>query len=215
MTLDTAKLRWDPASEGVNNHHEEARAMSSQLKGRTRVAVDGAFLSVPAAFEGAPEGLIHSFKLSVVPVTSIEQAPGQGSRQTFDTHVHASRALLDFAAVDMADIDLSRVGRDCELVMRAIRDHPDTVSSALEAVCGDKQSNENIDYVAAELSRIGLTEQSMLEEGGGIIPLLLVAGACLLIAGCEHIQHPIAPEPQVPHTPDAGPTHTPDAGPPH
>jgi hypothetical protein len=179
--------------------------MSRQLKGRTQVAVDGAFLSVPAAFEGTPEGLIHSFKLSIVPVTSIDQTPGHGSRQTFDTHVHASRALLDFAAVDMADIDLSRVGRDCELVMRAIRDHPDTVLAALEAVCGDTQSNESIHSAAAELTRIGLTEQTMLDEGGGIIPLILLAGACLLIAGCEHCQRPIAPEPQVPHAPDGGP----------
>lgn len=179
--------------------------MSTQLKGRTQVAVDGAFLSVPAAFAGAPDGLIHSFKLSVVPVTSVEHDATHGSRQAFDTHVHASRALLDFAAVDLADVDLDRVKRDCELVMRAIADHPDTVMSALQAVCGDEQSNESIHLAAAQLERIGMTEQATLDEGGGIIPLILLAGACLLIAGCEHCQRPIAPEPQVPHAPDAGP----------
>jgi hypothetical protein len=166
---------------------------------RDRVSADGVFLSIPGAFQGVPQGLVHSFKISMVPATSLEQVPNGQPRQTFDTHVHADRALLDFGAVNPADIDLSRVVRDCQLVTKAIQDHPDVVRQAFDAVCGGNQLKDTIDSTAAELGRIGLTEQAMLEEGGGILPLLLLAGACLLIAGCEHCQRPIAPEPQVPH----------------
>jgi hypothetical protein len=182
--------------------------VTNDLRSRTYLAAHGSFLSVPGAFDAAPEGVVHGLKLEILPVTTrTVEEPGKKAKQTFSTAVRGDRALLDFGAVDPEAIDLSIVERDCELLVQAIRDRPEVLRQALSAVCSESRTKADMSAAATALSDIGLTEQGTLERGGGILVLALAVAAIVLLEGCEHIQHPIAPEPQVPVSPGA-----PDAG---
>ncbi|HXD60059.1 MAG TPA: hypothetical protein VN606_19180 [Thermoleophilaceae bacterium] len=168
---------------------------------RNQVSTNGTFISVPGAFDGAPEGLLHGPKLEFVSLTNVTTDADNKPQQSFSTAVHGDRALLDFGAVEPKAIDLQRVERDCELLIEAIRDHPDVLQHALATVCGPSRTKAEMNAAAQALSEIGLTEQAAVAQGGGWIAVAVAVVAVLVLAGCEHCSQPIAPEPQVPSSP--------------
>jgi len=175
---------------------------------RNQLSASGSFLSVPGAYEGAPEGLVHGPKLEFVSLTSTKVESGDKPRQTFSTAVQGDRALIDFGAVDPAAVDYNRVERDCELLIEAIREHPEVLEQAIATVCGPSRTKAEMNAAARSLAEIGLTEQAAVAQGGGWVAVAIAVVAVLVLAGCEHCSQPIAPDPQVPSSP--GP---PDAGP--
>src|SRR3954451_14061526 len=168
---------------------------------RNQVSASGTFLSVPGAFEGAPEGLVHGPKLEFVSTTRMDTGPDNRPRQTFSTTVQGDRALLDFGAVDPTAIDYHRVERDCELLMEAIHDHPEALEQAIATLCGPSRTKAEMNAAAQALREIGMTEQAAVAQGGGWVAIAVVAIAVLVLAGCEHCSQPITDPPQVPSSP--------------
>lgn len=92
------------------------------------VAIEGNFLSAPAAFDDIPEGLANALKVEIVLKTYVIREPGKEVEQAFEMIVVTHRALNDFAAVDKDTIDFNKLERDCELMKEALSNHRDKIS---------------------------------------------------------------------------------------
>ncbi|WP_432840909.1 hypothetical protein [Dactylosporangium sp. CA-092794] len=178
---------------------------------RTRVSTDGVFLSTPGVFDGTADGLRHAFKMQFSPTASQRREDGGPSRTTVGTAFALDRVLLDFGAVHPPAVDFARAGRDCELIAEAIQKHPEVLTQALELVTGGHPDVERIRAASRSLQGIGLTETQALDNGGGIVALVLLAAAALLVAGCDAcvtvVETSPTVQPQFPSSPgpmDAG-----------
>jgi len=143
--------------------------------------------------------LVNALKVEIVPTTYVAQQPGQKTQQTFATATVTDRALVDFGAVDPNQINFDHVARDCELLVEALREHPDVIRKALEVVCGGPPTEAEITSATAAITEIGLTEQGTRERGGGVVAVVLVVAAVVLLGGCLAECPP--PQPQVPVSP--------------
>jgi len=96
--------------------------------------------------------------------------------------VPRGHALLDLAAVNLADLDPAALARDCELVAAAVRDHFDDLRRVVAAFGPNGTAEQEAEaLVIAE--RLGLTESAAAKAGGGLLGLIVIAGACLF-ASC-------------------------------
>jgi hypothetical protein len=176
---------------------------------RERVSSHGTFLSIPAVFEGANEGLKHAFKMEFSPIVSEAEGSGKDSRLSFRTAFLTDRAMLDYGASNPDSINMKQVERDCDLLKAALQEHPHVLRQALYAIAGGGQGIDQIKAAAEALESIGLSEQHAADEGGGFVALVLLAGAVLLCAGCSSCAHTSAGHqpPEYPHPlpQDAGP----------
>ncbi len=186
--------------------------MPEKPQPRAEVAPQGTFVTVPAIYHSAADGLRQAVKLEVGSSLVDEREPGKEAKLSFRTTLHTDRALLDFNAVDPDAVDLARVERDCEIIKEAIQQHPEVIRQAVSAVAGGAQDQEQIKAATEALKSIGLTEEHTHANGGGIVGLLVVVGVALLCAGCYGCAHchgttpPPATPADVPHViADAGP----------
>lgn len=157
--------------------------------GRAQLAPQGTFVTVPALFHSADDGLGDGVKLEVGSELVERRDTGKPSELSFRTTLHSDRLLVDFAAVEPEAVDLARVRRDCELLIDAIDRHPDVLRAAVDAVTGATQDQDEIRAATERLAAIRLTEEHTHEDGGGIVGLLVAVGVALLCAGCYGCAH--------------------------
>lgn len=146
---------------------------------RSHVSTSGTFAAVPQAFEGADGSLAYALK----PEFAAVPAPGDTSRTVLVTPF--DRALLDFGAVNLDDIDTAKIVRDCELLKKVAQNNPQElrqIIAALRTGAGDDEQAAAL----ATVQRLGLTEAAAAQAGGGLLGLLLFGGACLLLSCTAH-----------------------------
>lgn len=166
---------------------ERTEIMGTQRLLRKDANVSGSFSSVPGAFAAAPDGLRNAVKMefSVQAEHSTTDPDGHAFRSpdlNLETKFSTDWLLLDLGAVDPSDIDPEAVVRDCELMARAIRDHPQDVAALIESFKPDAPLSD-ISRAIEITNKLGLTEEATTAAGGGLIFLAVVAGAALL-SGC-------------------------------
>lgn len=143
---------------------------------RTHVVTSGTFAAVPQGFEGGEGSLRYVIK----PEFQTVPAPGDAGRVLFA--VPREHALLDLAAVNLADLDRAALVRDCELVAAAVRDHFDDLLRVVAAFGPNGTAEQQAEaLVIAE--RLKLTESAAAKAGGGLLGIVVIAGACLF-ASC-------------------------------
>jgi hypothetical protein len=147
--------------------------------------INGGFIAVPTAFEGAPTGSLNVLKLEFIPKLVKIQAQGTSS-QTIDVDIVSHRALIDFAEFDQDDVDYDRLERDCDLLKEAFRSHRRELTEAMKIISNRDSTPEMVEDVAKMLDEIGFSERGFLERDGGILPLLIILAAALVADGCAH-----------------------------
>jgi len=166
---------------------------------RNSLPATGTFISVPEAFPGVDEGLVHAFKMG------FQAIPSKKRSQSFllDNESFVDVALIDFGAVSLSAFDFKKMARDCELLGEAFLNHPDEVLKIVAAfqLTAPLTSAAQAVKIAEE---IGITEEMVIQKGGGFVPVLIAIAAVLLAAGCEHCQQPITQPARYPQAPDAG-----------
>ncbi|KAJ6445242.1 hypothetical protein O9K51_00001 [Purpureocillium lavendulum] len=120
---------------------------------------------------------------------AVKKESGKKAEQTLDIATLTRRALIDLTEVDTRDIDYKKLERDCELLKDVINNNHDEIGMVLRLVCSGKATLETIGSTAATLDKIGFTEKAFRDKGGGLIGLIVVAVACMLIAGCDGCAH--------------------------
>jgi|JI10StandDraft_1071094.scaffolds.fasta_scaffold80445_1 hypothetical protein len=153
---------------------------------RTHVITSGNFVAVPQGFEGGKGSLRYVLK----PEFRVIPAADDNSRATFD--VPRQHALLDLAAVDLTDLDAATIIRDCEIVATAAREHFEDLQRIVAAF-GANGTREQQAEALATAERLGLTESAAAKAGGGLLGVLLIAGA-LLLSSCMASCPPKDPE---------------------
>ncbi|MDC0668396.1 hypothetical protein [Nannocystis radixulma] len=143
---------------------------------RAHVVTSGNFAAVPQGFEGGEGSLRYVIK----PEFQTVPAPGDPGRVLFA--VPRGHALLDLAAVDLADLDRAALARDCELVAAAVRDHFDELVQVVAAF-GPHGTTEQQAQALVIAERLGLTESAGAKAGGGLLGMVVIVGACLF-ASC-------------------------------
>lgn len=143
---------------------------------RAYVSTSGTFAAVPQGFRGADGSLAYALK----PEFTAVPTAGDPSRMLLVTP--SDRVLLDFGAVDPADLDPAKLARDCELVRRAAVSDPDALRRIVAALRPDASRAEQEAAVQAA-ERLGLTEAGAADAGGGLLGIVVIAGACLF-ASC-------------------------------
>jgi hypothetical protein len=93
--------------------------------------------------------------------------------------------MLDMGSADASAIVPEAVIRDCEFVIEIVRKYPEKLDQMIQAFQPDAPLSD-IENAIAEAKRIGFTEQGSIKSGGGLLGLLIVAGAALLLGGCAH-----------------------------
>lgn len=152
----------------------------------THVLTSGTFAAVPQGFEGGEGSLRYVIKPEFQPVP----APGDAGRVLFA--VPRGHALLDLAAVNIADLDRAALARDCELVAVAVRDHFDDLLRVVAAF-GPHGTAEQQAEALVIAERLKLTESAAAKAGGGLLGIVVIAGACLF-ASCFASCPPPKPE---------------------
>lgn len=153
---------------------------------RTHVVTSGTFAAVPQGFEGGEGSLRYVIK----PEFQAVPAPGDAGRVLFA--VSREHALLDLAAVNLADLDRAALARDCELIAAAVRDHFDDLLRVVAAFGSHGTAEQQAEaLVIAE--RLKLTESAAAKAGGGLLGIVVIAGACLF-ASCFASCPPKHPE---------------------
>ena len=146
---------------------------------RSHVSTSGTFAAVPQAFEGADGSLAYAFKAEFAAVPAARDTSRTVLVTPFD------RALLDFGAVNLDDIDTAKIVRDCELLKKVAQDNPEElrqIIAALRTGAGDDEQAAAL----ATVKRLGLTEDAATRAGGGLLGLILFGGACLLLSCTAH-----------------------------
>ncbi|WAS97217.1 hypothetical protein [Nannocystis punicea] len=143
---------------------------------RTHVVTSGTFAAVPQGFEGGEGSLRYVIK----PEFQSVPAPGDAGRVLFA--VPRGHALLDLAAVNLADLDRFALARDCELVAAAVRDHFDDLLRVVAAF-GPHGTTEQQAEALEIAERLKLTESAAAKAGGGLLGMVVIVGACLF-ASC-------------------------------
>jgi hypothetical protein len=153
---------------------------------RTHLSTSGTFAAVPQGFEGAKGSLRYVLK----PEFQVVPAVGDASRAVLA--VPREHALLDLAAVDLADLDAATLARDCELVAKAARENFEDLRRIVAAF--GPHGTPELQTEALELAeRLGLTESAATKAGGGLLGIVVIAGACLF-ASCFASCPPKNPE---------------------
>ena len=143
---------------------------------RAHVITSGNFAAVPQGFEGGKGSLRYVLK----PEFQVVPASDDNSRATLA--VPREHALLDLAAVNLADLDAATIIRDCEIVAKAARENFADLQRIITAFGADGTTELQAEaLVIAE--RLGLSESAVAKNGGGLVGLLVIAGACLF-ASC-------------------------------
>ncbi|MBZ5714696.1 hypothetical protein [Nannocystis pusilla] len=143
---------------------------------RTHVVTSGTFAAVPQGFEGG----VGSLRYVIKPEFQTVPAVGDASRVLFA--VPRGHALLDLAAVNLADLDQATLQRDLELVSAAVLDHfPELLKivAAFGPHGTDRQQAEALEIA----ERLKLTESAAAKAGGGLLGMVVIVGACLF-ASC-------------------------------
>jgi hypothetical protein len=139
--------------------------------------------------------------MELATVITKPEAPDFGFQATFST----DRMLLDFGAASSTSLDLKRIERDCDIIKKIIKTHPQAIQELITAVTGETGGEPSrILKVAEVLEQIGFTEQASRKQGGGIIALLILAGAALFAAGCRGCAHGAAGNRPPEHSPSGG-----------
>ena len=146
---------------------------------RSYISTSGTFAAVPQAFAGADGSLAYAFKAEFAAVP----AAGDTSRTVLITPF--DRALLDFGAVNLKDIDPAKIARDCELLGKVAQDNPEALHQIIGAL-GTNAGREERAAALATVKRLGLTEEAATQAGGGLLGFLLFAGAALLLSCSAH-----------------------------
>lgn len=141
---------------------------------RAHVSTSGTFAAVPQGFAGADGSLRYLLKSEFIAL------PADGDPGRVVLRTPTEWGLLDVGAVDPADVDLAKVGRDLEIMRQAL-EHPAELHRILAAVRPGATRAEQ-EEAAAIANRLGLSEQAAAAEGGGLLGLLLIAGAALLLS---------------------------------
>jgi hypothetical protein len=173
--------RRDLSNTGANNGNI----------GRAMVAGTGTFLSVPAAFKGAPRGLEHLVKFQFTAKST------SGSADEFRTEdlVSTDKVLLDFGAVSSDALDPYRLARDCEILREAALQHPSKLKKLVNIFAGNaKPTVEDVKESVRIVNQLGLSEEASSRERGGFLFFVLIAVACM--AGCAHCNPYVKPTPR-------------------
>lgn len=104
---------------------------------RRSLPIAGTFISVPEAFPGVDEGLVHAFKLGFQVIHS--QQSDQSSH--LGRGVFVDVALLDVGALSLAAFDFQKLARDCELLREVFLNAPEEVLKIIAALCQRQPPN--------------------------------------------------------------------------
>jgi len=157
----------------------------SQFTPRIALSPVGTFISVPEAFKGADEHLVHVVKLEFSTIHS----KGSKTPLNLATRVSPDRILFDFGAILPSAIAYDKLARDLELVREAALNHPKKLKQVVEAVMTQPdpsqpgESSQKIAEAVETLEELGLTEEASTEKGGGLIALFIIAA--LFLATCR------------------------------
>ncbi|MBZ5713014.1 hypothetical protein [Nannocystis pusilla] len=143
---------------------------------RAHVSTSGTFAAVPQGFRGADGSLAYALKPEFTAV------PTAGDPSHVLLVTPPDRVLLDFGAVDPADLDPAKLARDCEIIRCAALADPDALRRIVAALRPDATRAEQEAAVQAA-ERLGLTEAAAADAGGGLLGVVVIVGACLF-ASC-------------------------------
>jgi len=136
--------------------------------GTEPVSLPGGFISEPSAFSTAPPSLRHVIKLMYRPTVRNGDVALEFSTDAF---------VVDFGAVDVNDIDPSRMAVDCDLLKRITQTYPDQLRQLVSEM--QQGTAEAVERAVEIASKIGLTEDASIKAGGGVAILLVAAAAAL------------------------------------
>lgn len=162
---------------------------------RTHVSTSGTFAAVPQGFEGAKGSLRYVLK------PEFRVVPAAGDARQAVLAVPRGHALLDLAAVDLADLDAATLARDCELLAKAVRENFDDLRRIVAAF-GPHGTPELQAEALALAERLNLTESAAAKAGGGLIGVVVLVGACLFASCFAHCPPPEGGETHPPKHPD-------------
>jgi hypothetical protein len=171
-----------------------------QLQRKYELYGTGSFVAVSDAFPDAPAAVQNAVKL--------EFRTGFSEENRVQTLFSTDVVLIDLRAVDPDAIDPGVVRRDCERFARIVETYPDASGQLIRALL--QGSPEDVDRAQQIAERVGLTEGAFLKDGGGLLFLVVVAGAALLAGGCATVNS----NKPLKQSTTPKPTPTPDAGPP-
>ncbi|MDC0672471.1 hypothetical protein [Nannocystis radixulma] len=157
---------------------------------RSHVVTTGTFSAVPEGFDGAKGSLRYVLK------PEFQAVPVPGRNQLATWAVPRGHALLDLAAVNLADLDHATFQRDLELVSAAVRDHWTELLKIVSAF-GPHGTAEQQAEALKIAERLQLTEAAAAKAGGGLLGVVVIVGACLF-ASCFASCPPEDPETEHP-----------------
>ena len=141
---------------------------------RAHVSTSGTFAAVPQGFDGADGSLRYLLKSEFIALP----ADGDPSRVVLRTPTEWG--LLDVGAVDLADVDFNKSARDLDILRRAL-DHQAELRQILAATRLHATRQQQAAAVALA-EKLGLTEKTAADAGGGLLGTLLLVGGALLLS---------------------------------
>jgi len=157
--------------------------MEREIRFRTSIPATGSFVSIPEAFEAADEAVKYAPKIEF----RLERFDDSEEPLKMEPVMLPHTLLLDLEAVDANAFDPKKVMRDCDLIKEAAEKYPDQLQRILAAFAADAP-HEEILKSAAIVNKLGLLEEQVTKEGGGLLFLLILAAA-LCLSGCKGCAH--------------------------
>lgn len=148
---------------------------------RLTYAASGTFVAVPTALPQL-DPRTHGFvKMSFMTSHQTNNHPLK-QRTTFDPSV----MLCDFKGIDPKAVDFSTVGRDAEILTRAVQRNLAGIRRAISILGQPQITTEDLKEVTEILEPLGITEAASAREGGGLFPVLILAGLALAASCSAH-----------------------------
>ena len=146
---------------------------------RTSLPSSGSYVSVPSAFDGADDAVKHVVKMNFAQQISAKSVDPLHLETTFSS----DHFVVDLKAFDPSKLDPKKVIADCDLLKAALLTNPEAIRKMAEAHLSSPTGFKEAFAIA---NKIGLTEQSALDAGGGLLFLLAIAALVIMAGSCEH-----------------------------
>ena len=158
---------------------------------KTYTQLTGAFVSVPAAFEGADSDITDVIKVPI----EFEHTRSDLEHTYISGGASNSALLFDLRELP-SRFDAKKALRDCDLMRDIIANNPADIEEIVKSVRAVALGEGDREHVGTLLRRLGLSERAFADQGGGFIWILIFL--VVTSAGCAHLKPYVKPDPK-PH----------------